>query len=233
VRGRRSIATPFDVKPFKPPTPVATNSLLGLCLAIQAAIAVGDTGFGQALVWNFGLIPARIMAAFAGQAPLLPSLLTFATHVLLHSGWLHLGLNLLFFAWVGRYVEWVTGRWALVGLFFAGGIIGGAVQVIASPQATVPIVGASGAIAAVFGAYAVLFATSRVAPKRLAGLTISGETLTSLWYAATWIGLQLLTGLAFNAGPGLTQIAIWTHIGGFLTGLVAARLWGKGPEPYQ
>ncbi|MBC6436023.1 rhomboid family intramembrane serine protease, partial [Nostoc sp. HG1] len=61
---------------------------------------------------------------------------------------------------------------------------------------------------------------------------ISGETLTSLWYAATWIGLQLLTALAFNAGPGMLQIAIWTHIGGFLTGLVAARLWGKGPLPF-
>lgn len=221
------------MKPFKPPPPVATNSLLGLCVAVQAAMAIGDAGFGQAVVWNFGLIPARIAAALAGKTALVPSLLTFATHILLHSGWLHLGLNLLFFAWVGRYVEWVTGRWALIGLFFAGGIIGGIAQVLASPHATVPIVGASGAIAAIFGAYAVLFATSRVSPRRILGFTISGETLASLWYAATWIGLQLLTGLAFNGGSGMMQIAIWTHIGGFLTGLAAARIWGKGPQPYQ
>lgn len=221
------------MKPFKPPPPIATNSLLGLCVAVQAAMAIGDAGFGQAVVWNFGLIPARISAALAGQAPLVPSLLTFATHILLHSGWLHLGLNLLFFAWVGRYVEWVTGRWSLIGLFFAGGIIGGIAQVLVNPHAAVPVVGASGAIAAIFGAYAVLFATSRVAPRRILGLTISGETLTSLWYAATWIGLQLLTGLAFNGGAGMMQIAIWTHIGGFLTGLAAARIWGQGPQPYQ
>jgi membrane associated rhomboid family serine protease len=68
-------------------------------------------------------------------------------------------------------------------------------------------------------------------PRRILGLTISGETLTSLCYAATWIGLQLLTGLAFNGGGGMMQIAIWTHIGGFLTGLAAARIWGKGPQP--
>ena len=221
------------MKPFKPPPPVATNALLGACIAVQCAIAVGDAGFGQAMIWNFGLIPARITGAINGQVPLFPAFLTFATHMLLHSGWLHLGLNLLFFAWVGRYVEWVTGRWSLVGLFMAGGIIGGIAQVLSNPQAGVPVVGASGAIAAVFGAYAVLFATSRVAPKRFLGVTISGETLASLWYAATWIGLQLLTGLAFNAGPGLSQIAIWTHIGGFITGLLAARLWGKGPRPYQ
>lgn len=199
---------------------------------MQAAVTIGDAEFGRALVWNFGLIPARITAAIGGQVPLVPSLLTFVTHMLLHSGWLHLGLNLLFFAWVGRYVEWVTGRWALLGLFVAGGIVGGIAQVISGPQVTVPIVGASGAIAAIFGAYAVLFATSRVAPQRILGMTISGETLTSLWYAATWIGLQLLTGLAFNDGAGMTQIAIWTHIAGFLTGLAAARIWGKGPQPY-
>jgi membrane associated rhomboid family serine protease len=221
------------VKPFKPPPPIATNSLLGLCVAVQAAIAIGGAGFGKAVIWNFGLVPARISAALAGQAPLVPSLLTFVTHMLLHSGWLHLGLNLLFFAWVGRYVEWVTGKWSLVALFLAGGIVGGIAQVVASPLGTSPIVGASGAIAAIFGAYAVLFATSRVAPRRILGFTISGETLTSLWYAATWIGLQLLTGLAFNGGAGMTHIAIWTHIGGFLTGLAAARIWGGGPKPYQ
>jgi membrane associated rhomboid family serine protease len=220
------------MKPFKPPPPVATNGLVGLCVAVQAAIAIGSIGFGQALIAEFGLIPARISAAIAGSVALLPALATLVTHMFLHSGWLHLGLNLLFFVWVGRYVEWVTGRWALVALFLAGGIVGGMAQFAAEPAGMTPIVGASGAIAAVFGAYAVLFATSRVAARRWFGLRISGETLTALWYAATWIGLQLLTGLAFNIGPGVSQIAIWTHIGGFLTGLLAGRLWGAGPRPY-
>jgi membrane associated rhomboid family serine protease len=220
------------MKPFKPPTPIATNSLVGLCVAVQAAVAVGSVGFGQALITEFGLIPARISAAMAGTVAPLPALATLVSHMFLHSGWLHLGLNLLFFVWVGRYVEWVTGRWALVGLFLAGGIIGGMAQFVAEPAGMAPIVGASGAIAAIFGAYAVLFATSRVASRRWLGVPVSGDTLTALWYAATWIGLQLLTGLAFNAGPGMSQIAIWTHIGGFLTGLVAARFWGKGPRPY-
>lgn len=220
------------MKPFKPPTPIATNSLVGLCIAVQAAVAVGSAGFGNAMIAEFGLVPARISAAIGGNAPLVPALVTFVSHIFLHSGWLHLGLNLLFFAWVGRYVEWVTGRLALVGLFLAGGVIGGIAQYAAQPAGLAPIVGASGAIAAVFGAYAVLFATSRVAPRRWFGMRLSGEALTALWYAATWIGLQLLTGLAFNAGPGMARIAIWTHIGGFLTGLVVGRLWGKGPRPY-
>jgi membrane associated rhomboid family serine protease len=217
------------VKPFKPPAPIATNSLIGLCVAIQGAVTIAGPGFGRQLVMTAGLIPARITAAVAGQADLLPALATFITHMFLHSGWLHLGLNMLFLIWVGRYVEWVTGRAALIGLFLIGGIFGGLCQVFAGPTSMAPVVGASGAIAAVFGAYAVLFARSRVRPRTWLGVTISGETLTSLWYAATWVGLQLLTGLAFNTGNGL-EIAIWTHIGGFLAGLLLGRLWGRGPQ---
>jgi membrane associated rhomboid family serine protease len=106
-------------------------------------------------------------------------------------------------------------------------------QILANPESPVPVIGASGAIACVFGAYAVMFAKSRVAPRRILGFTLSGEALTALWYAASWIGLQLLVGIAFSQpGGGLFGggIAIWTHIGGFLTGLLLARRWGKGPD---
>jgi membrane associated rhomboid family serine protease len=217
------------VKPFKPPAPIATNSLIGMCVAIQAALLVAGPAFGSQLMATAGLVPARITAAFAGATAAGPALATFITHMFLHSGLLHLGLNMLFLLWVGRYVEWVTGRAALVGIFLFGGIAGGIMQVAATPSSMAPVVGASGAIAAVFGAYAVLFARSRVRPRTILGITISGETLTSLWYAATWIGLQLLTGLAFNTGNGFA-IAIWTHIGGFLAGLLLGRLWGRGPQ---
>lgn len=217
------------MKPFKPPVPLATNSLVGLCVVIHAATTLAGRDFAQHLALTAGLIPARITAAVAGNAELLPALASFVTHMFLHSGWLHLGLNILFLLWVGRYVEWVVGRAALAGLFLAGGIVGGICQVAVTPGSMAPVVGASGAIAAVFGAYAVLFARSRVRPQAIFGFAVSGETLTSLWYAATWIGLQLLTGLAFNTDDGL-QIAIWTHIGGFLIGLVLGRLWGRGPQ---
>jgi membrane associated rhomboid family serine protease len=220
------------VKPFKPPSPIATNTLIGLCVAIEAGGLVGGSRFAAAMPFAFGLIPARISAALAGHAELVPALATFITHMFVHGGLLHLGLNMLFLAWVGRYVEWVTGRTALIAIFLIGGIAGGALQVLTSPVSTIPVVGASGAIAAVFGAYAVLFARSRAGARRIMGVTISGETLTALWYASAWIGLQLLTALVFNTpGPGGFQIAIWTHIGGFLVGLALGRLWGRGPQP--
>ena len=55
--------------------------------------------------------------------------------------------------------------------------------------------------------------------------------MTALWYAAVWIGLQLLTRFAWPQDSGLGQIAIWTHIGGFLTGLILIQPWTRGPEP--
>ena len=194
-------------------------------------MSLGGSSFGQRIDFVYGLIPARIGAALAGDADPFASGLTFVTYIFLHAGWSHLGLNVLFLAWVGRYVEWVTGRWALIGLFVVGGIAGGILQVAVDPGSTAPVIGASGAIAAVFGAYAILFARSRAEPRTVLGITVSGETLTALWYAAAWIGLQLLTAAVFNTGDGNMQTAIWTHIGGFITGLVLARLWGNGPGP--
>lgn len=220
------------MKPFKPPVPVATNVIIGLCVAVQAAITLAGPGFGGAVRFSFGLVPARIAGMFAGTADWTWALPTLVTHEFVHSGWLHLGLNLLFLAWVGRYVEWVAGRRAVAVLFIAGGIAGGALQVATDPVSLVPVVGASGAIASVFGAYAVLFAQSRATPRRVLGIAVSGETVTALWYAATWIGLQLLTAAVFNTGADGSQIAIWTHIGGFVTGLLLARTWGRGTQAF-
>ncbi|KPF77938.1 hypothetical protein IP88_05155 [alpha proteobacterium AAP81b] len=198
--------------------------MIGACVAVEGAAWLGGAGFGDRLALNFGLIPARLTAALAGHSDPAGAALTLVSHMFLHAGLFHLGLNLLFLGWVGRYVEWVAGWRSLLLLFLAGGIVGGLAQWLVAPAATAPIVGASGAIAAVFGAYVVIFAQHRARARRVLGLSLSGDTLSSLWLAATWIGLQLLTGLVFNTAGG-GGIAIWTHIGGFLTGLLVANVW--------
>lgn len=217
------------VKPFRPPSPLATNSLIGLCVAVQAGLMLGGPGFGEAIIARYGLVPLHIARALGGDAPLSSLLPGSVTHMFLHAGLIHLALNMVFLAWVGRYVEWVTGRLGLLGIFLFGGLLGGAAQVLASPFSAVPVIGASGGISAVFGAYAMMFATSRATARKLFGLRLSADLLTALWYAASWIGLQLLVAYAFSDGKG-PSIAIWTHIGGFLTGLLFARRWGRGPS---
>ena len=221
------------MKPFKPPVPLVTNSLIGLCIAVQTATAMIGGRFGEALAFNYGLVPARIMAALHGTAEPLSAALTLVTSLILHGGWLHLFFNMIFFAWVGRSVEWAAGRWVLLTLFLTGGIAGGLMQVASNTASPDPVVGASGAIAAVFGAYAVLYARQTVGARRVLGVLIASETLTALWYAAAWIGLQLLTGLVIgdSGAMGLGRIAIWTHIGGFITGLVLVQPWTRRNGP--
>ncbi len=218
------------MKPFKPPTPVVTNALIGVCVALQAAALVAGPGFGEAVTIGWGLVPARILAMLHGAVPVFPAVLTLVTSLFLHGGWTHLLLNMIFLAWVGRYVEWVIGRGPLLLLFIGGGIAGSLAQVASSPASPDPVVGASGAIAAIFGAYAVLFARSRASGRRILGVDISSEAMTALWYATVWIGLQLLTGLALGGDSGIGRIAIWAHIGGFLTGLVLIQAWNREPD---
>lgn len=214
------------MKPFKPPQAIATNWLIGLCTVVQGAMLIGGARFDARVTYELGLIPARVTAAALGHGDPAGAALTLVSHMFVHGGLLHLGLNLIFLAWVGRYVEWVAGRGRFLLLYLVAGLVGALAQLLVEPASVQPVVGASGAISGIFGAYVVIFAQHRAQARRLFGLALSSDTLSSLWIAATWIGLQLLTGLVFSGGG--FGIAIWTHIGGFLTGLIVANLWRRG-----
>ncbi len=212
------------MKPFKPPPAHATRTIIAICVLLQVAVTMAGAQFAIRLSDAAGLIPARLVDGIGSG---LPAPLTLVTALFLHAGWIHLILNLVFLGWIGKYVEWVFGRWRFVGLYLAGGVAGNLLQVAVEPHGTTTILGASGAIAAVFGAYAVLFARSRASGRRVLGVEVSSEAATALWFAAVWIGLQLLTGFAFGVIGG--GIAIWAHIGGFITGLVLAQPFAKQP----
>ncbi|MFN7399253.1 MAG: rhomboid family intramembrane serine protease [Sandaracinobacter sp.] len=209
----------------------ATRTIILVCVAVQLFFLVMGAGFARAAVQAAGLVPARVTGAIVGlpEGPL-PSAATFLTHIFLHSGWVHLAMNMVFLAWVGRQVEGLIGTGRFLLLFFAGGIAGGALQVLLTQSSVAPVVGASGAISAVFAAYALMFARSGEGPTVFLGLRLSGGTVRALRYAALWIGLQLLTAVAFNM-PGGGGIAIWAHIGGFLAGLLAVPLLRRAYEP--
>jgi membrane associated rhomboid family serine protease len=210
------------VKPFQPPKPArATNAIVVACVAVQLIATLAGPDVIVELAVRAGLMPARLTGAVDIGMAAVPAPLTLVTSLFVHGSWLHLILNLLFLLIVGRMVEWVIGPARLLALFATGGIAGGLLQAAVTPESTLPVIGASGAVAAVFACYATLFARSRANPRTIAGVTISSELLTALWFAAVWIGLQLMTGAVFNGSGG--GIAIWAHIGGFVAGLVLAR----------
>jgi membrane associated rhomboid family serine protease len=159
-----------------------------------------------------GFTPAQV-AGVGEIAGALPALVTPLTATLVHDGLFHLLFNLLILLFCGRAVEGIVGGKGMAILYLLGAYAAAAGYWLPEPDAAVPMVGASGAISAVLGAYAILFGRNRmkIASPRLAVLAHAA------WLAAAWIGMQFLVGLTT---PG---IAISAHIGGFLIGLLLAR----------
>ena len=173
-----------------------------------------------AWVWG-GFIPARVTGAdFGSQAPFW---LTPLTATLLHNGPIHLAFNLIILVFCGRRVENVLGPVSLAILYLLGAYAAAGAQYLADPHAMVVMVGASGAISAVLGAYAMLFGRNRVS-------VVSGRLavwLNALWLMTAWVILQIMVGIASAQGAfpftgGGMVIAAAAHIGGFIIGVILA-----------
>lgn len=130
----------------------------------------------------------------------------------------------MLFLWVvGRPVEQVLGEKYFSILYGFSAIIAGLIQVLSDPFSSIPIIGASGAISGVFGAYAVMFSRSHVQSTKVGGIIISGKFLRLIWFFSTWACVQLMVGIVLKQKIG-GGIAIWAHIGGFTTGLILSEL---------
>lgn len=198
-----------------------------LALLIGAAwLGLTLVGSNEAAAITAGFIPARLAAGGqalaeaslgAGGMTFVPAWVTPLSATLIHGGLLHVAFNLLMLGFCGRFVEVAVGPRLLVLLYVVGAYAGAVAQYLADPHGVVPMIGASGAISAVFGAYALLFGERR---GRLATHRF-GKALQVAWLAAAWICFQLLVGIS-TAQTGMA-IAIAAHIGGFLAGLACVR----------
>lgn len=162
-----------------------------------------------------GFIPARLsgLTVIGG----LPVWLTPLSATLLHAGAIHIGFNLLMLFYCGREDEVAIGPAGVVVLYVLGAYAAAAGQYIAGPHSTVPMIGASGAISALVGAYAMLYGQRRPSkyPPAVA------RWLHIAWLAVAWIAVQLMLGLVSRTEG--VAIAGAAHIGGFIAGLVLAR----------
>lgn len=184
-----------------------------------------------------GFIPARVAAPdLLDRAGLpfsaVPMLLTPLTATLLHGNWMHLLFNLLMLVYCGRQVEMVVGGRLLLLLYGIGAYAAALGQWAVDPSLPIPMIGASGAISALVGAYALLFGNREV---RAIGPFPPG-IVRMLWLGAGWTVLQLMVGVAMDSGGGeglgvggASGIAIGAHIGGFLAGMLLTRplLWAR------
>lgn len=186
--------------------PVVVQWLVGINVAV---FVLGF--FEPALPFHLALYPRRLMAGQIG-----PGLLT---HMFVHAGFLHLAGNLLFLWIFGDNIEDRLGHFGFLAFYLACGLAAAAAHVAMRPQSPVPMVGASGAIAGVMGAYLLLFPRMRVDVIAGLGFFLARLTVPAWFVLIIWAGLQILMG-AFDGAIG--GVAHDAHIGGFVAGLVLA-----------
>jgi membrane associated rhomboid family serine protease len=163
-----------------------------------------------------GFIPARF-SGLVTIIPAVPAFLTPLTATLVHSGLIHLGFNLLVFLWCGGQVERVLGKSGLIMLYLVGAYASAMLQWAASPGSIVPMVGASGAISAVIGAFALSFGRAKAFTSNLR----VNRWINVAWLMVAWVILQVMMG--WLAGGQGYLLATPAHIGGFAAGLLLQR----------
>jgi membrane associated rhomboid family serine protease len=166
---------------------------------------------------TFGVVPAQIQQG--------DNLLALLTSMFLHGGWLHIVSNMLFLWVFGNNIEAVLGKTLYLLFYLAGGLAASVIHIIFNLGSNIPSVGASGAIAAVLGAYIVLFPRSQV--RVLVISFYMGVTrVAAIVFLGFWFITQLFTGVA-SLGAQTAQtggVAFWAHIGGFVFGVLIAVL---------
>jgi membrane associated rhomboid family serine protease len=197
----------------------ATNLIAALtALAWLIAVTIGKS---EEAALALGFIPARLSGA-AVPWPAVPAILTPLTATLVHSWLIHLGFNLLVFVWCGAAVERVLGNTGLIVLYLVGAYAAALAQWGVDPSAAVPMAGASGAISAVMGAFALSFGRA----KRVSRSPTVNRWVNVLWLMVAWVVLQMMMG--WLAGGQGYLLATPAHVGGFAAGLLLQRpllLW--------
>lgn len=206
--------------------------LVIIALNIAAWVFVQGLGSSMPLANSlclYGLIPGELFgsAPLNAQIPLGEGLscvldgntsaTTLLTHMFLHGGWFHIIGN-MWFLWVfGDNVEDAMGPVRFTAFYLLCGLAAAGAQIASDPSAAIPMVGASGAIGGVMGAYARLYPRARVIVLIFLGIFWTTVSLPAIAMLGYWFVLQIAGGLPTLQGAG-GGVAFWAHVGGFLAG---------------
>jgi len=221
--------------------PVVTVAIIVIATAVWVLVqGAGSEPLLTRSVCELGAIPARLFGGevrpiMTPQGPMVPCSVTdgFAwytviTSMFLHGGWFHLIGNMWFFWVFGNNIEDSMGHARFVVFYVLCGILAAMAQILANTGSPVPLVGASGAISGIMGAYLVLYPRVRVHTLVFLGFFITRITLPAYFMLLYWVFSQLLGSLPSMAGPGEGGgVAFLAHLGGFVAGAGLIKLFVK------
>lgn len=222
--------------PLSDDNPTKTRPLVTIALMTAIALvflwqlSLGPAG-GQAAVYALGLIPSVMLGLheLPSELAILPSSATLVTSMFLHGGWMHLIGNMLFLWIFGDNVEEAMGRAKFLVFYLICGVAAALAQALPDSHSIIPMIGASGAISGILGAYLLLFPRARV----LVMIPVGFFLYTVRWPASVvligWFVVQFLNStLAASGGGG---VAFRAHLGGFIAGLALVAFFKRPNVP--
>jgi membrane associated rhomboid family serine protease len=198
--------------------PLVTVALIVACVLVFLwQMSLGQRGFESA-VTGLGMIPAALFDHGTAKVSAVTPSLTLISSMFLHGGWMHLAGNMLYLWIFGNNVEDAMGHARFIVFYAACGVVAALSQALPHPESTVPMIGASGAISGVLGAYLLLFPRARVLVLVPLGFYSRLIHLPAMVVLGFWFALQLLNVAVATGGGG--GVAWGAHAGGFVAGMV-------------
>jgi membrane associated rhomboid family serine protease len=197
--------------------PIITYLVIGLCIGAFLWQLGQDE---RAVIYSYGMIPARLFGLWHPPRAyqVVPVWSTLITSMFLHGGWFHLIGNMMFLWIFGNNIEDVLGHWRYLFFYLCCGVVAALVQAFSSYGAHVPMVGASGAIAGVLGAYLLLYPNANVHVFVWIVIFFRIVNIPAWILLGLWFAMQVLSGL--TRSPGTPGVAFWAHVGGFVSGII-------------
>lgn len=211
-------------------TPFVSYTILGLCVAVFLwQVSLGPRE-GQLAVYALGMIPSVLFggSTLPPDVAMVPPLATLLTSMFLHGGWMHLIGNMLFLWIFGDNVEDAMGHSRFIVFYLVCGLAAALAQAALDPSSEVPMVGASGAISGVLGAYLLLHPKAHVLVLIPLGMFTQLLHLPAGFVLALWFAMQLFQQTMAGGGGG---VAFMAHIGGFVAGMVLIPLFKRRRVP--
>ena len=197
--------------------PIFTTFIIGAnAFVFFLELTAPDT---EAFIAQYALIPARVnFSDFSSLSP-------FITSQFLHAGFFHILSNMWFLKIFGDNVEERLGRIFFLFIYLMSRVVGGFMQYLFTPSSTIPMLGASGAVAGVLGAYLVFFPRHQIETLIPFGFYMSTVRLSASVMLIYWFATQIFSGVGSIAVSQIGGVAFWAHVGGFISGWFIAKLF--------
>jgi membrane associated rhomboid family serine protease len=202
--------------------PFITIGIIILNIAVFFSQLVSSAGMNT-ITYAYGAIPYSLLT-FESQQPVHPALTVFSS-MFMHGGLFHLGGNMLYLWIFGNNIEDRLGHVRFIIFYLFCGIGAAYSHALTNPDSTIPMIGASGAVSGILGAYILLFPRANVHTLLFWGFFITTVKIPALIVIGFWAIIQFLNGMVSSGLQNAGGVAWFAHLGGFLIGLLTIKVW--------